>query len=185
MMKQNQIMKKIMTKSYHKSNNNIHSDLIDAIKHAYEPTGLVANNFSKEAESEEYGAFTFEMNNKRIKFRLAKITPTKIGQFVTLWKRIGSGPIMPYDISDAIDLFVISVRNKDHLVNLFFTKATLCEKGFVSKNQIGGKRAMRVYPPWDMTQSAQAKKTQEWQIKYFFEIYKNKNIDIPRIQNLF
>lgn len=185
MMKQNQIMKKIMTKSYHKSNNNIHPDLIDAIKHAYEPTGLVANNFSKEAESEEYGAFTFEMNNKRIKFRLAKITPTKIGQFVTLWKRIGNGPIMPYDISDPIDLFVISVRNKDHFGQFVFPKAILCEKGFLSKNQIGGKRAMRVYPPWDMTQSAQAKKTQEWQIKYFFEIYPNRSPGTDLIPKLF
>jgi hypothetical protein len=29
---------------------------------------------------------------------------------------------------------------------------------------------MRVYPPWVMTESLQAKKTQEWQCKYFYEI---------------
>ncbi len=46
-------------------------------------------------ESQEYGASTFEMNNKIIKFRVAKITPTKVGQFVTFWKRIADGPITP------------------------------------------------------------------------------------------
>jgi len=59
----------------------------------------------------------------------------------------------------------------------------LYEKGFISKERKGGKRAMRVYPPWDITESNQAKKTQEWQIKYFFEI--NENIDIKNIQRLF
>jgi hypothetical protein len=37
-----------------------------------------------EAESAEYGAYTFELNDLSVRFRVAKITPTKIGQFVTL-----------------------------------------------------------------------------------------------------
>lgn len=163
---------------------NIHPDLFEAIKFAYEPRGLQAHNFFEEAESKDYGAFTFEMNDKRIKFRVGKITPTKIGQFVTLWKRIGSGPIMPYDMSDPIDLFVISVRKPGHLGQFVFPKNILLEKGIVSKEQIGGKRAIRVYPPWDITESSQAKRSQDWQLKYFFEI-NNKSIDTNRIQKLF
>jgi hypothetical protein len=30
-----------------------------------------------------------------------------------------------------------------------------------------GKRGMRVYPPWDLPSSKQAKKTQQWQLPYF------------------
>ena len=71
----------------------IHSDLLAAQKLVYEPSGFSCKNLVLEAESQEYGACEFEMNNKQIKFRVAKITPTKIGQFVTFWKRIGSGPI--------------------------------------------------------------------------------------------
>ena len=44
-------------------------------------------------------------------FVVAKITPTKIGQFVTLWKRSGKLPIQPFDLS--IDFVVVSVRKGD------------------------------------------------------------------------
>jgi hypothetical protein len=47
---------------------------------------------------------------------------------------------------------------------------TFYEKGIVSKERAGGKGAMRIYPPWDVTDSAQAKKTQAWQLIYFFDI---------------
>ncbi len=43
-------------------------------------------NLQMENESSEYGACTFDIGNLKITFRLAKITPTKIGQFVALWK---------------------------------------------------------------------------------------------------
>ena len=40
-----------------------------------------------EVESSEYQACSFKVNNKIVKYRHAKITPTKNGQFVTIWKR--------------------------------------------------------------------------------------------------
>ena len=61
-----------------------HRDLVIAQELAYEPSGFTYHNLKKEAESKEYWASTFEMNHRRIKFRVGKITPTKIGQFVTL-----------------------------------------------------------------------------------------------------
>ena len=139
----------------------------------------------KEKESEEYGAFTFEMNNQRICFRVAKTTPTKTGQFVTLWKRIGKGPILPFDMADTIDLFIVSVRSAKHFGQFVFPKEILCEKGIVSKNGKGGKRAIRVYPAWDIADNNQAKKTQAWQLKYFFEIQPSDRVDVARIKKLF
>lgn len=165
------------------NNQKMHIDLLEAQKLTYTPNGLICKNIIIETESQEYGACNFTINNKNIKFRSAKITPTKIGQFVTLWKRIGNGPIMPFDMADDIDLFVISVRNADHFGQFVFPKSVLYEKGYVSKDDKGGKRAMRVYPPWDITDSAQAKKTQTWQVLYFFEI--SPTNDNSKIQKLF
>ena len=163
----------------------VHPDLLEAKKLAYEPSGLICQNLIKEAESEGYGACTFEINNRHIKFRTGKITPTKIGQFVTLWKRIGGGPILPHDMADLVDLFVVSVRSTEFFGQFVFPKAVLHEKGILSKEGKGGKRAMRVYPPWDTALNKQANKTQAWQLRYFFEIHPSQNIDEDRIRELF
>ncbi|MFI5205624.1 MAG: MepB family protein [Candidatus Paceibacterales bacterium] len=161
----------------------IHPDLAIAQKLAYEPNGLHCGALIQEPESHDYGACEFKMNGHSIKFRAAKITPTKVGQFVTLWKRIGNGPIMPFDMADQIDVFVISARKDNHLGQFIFPKELLLQKGFVSKYGKGGKRAMRVYPPWDITDSSQAKKTQNWQLLYFVEI--QPTMDTGKIQKLF
>jgi hypothetical protein len=138
-----------------------------------------------EAESAEYSACVFELNNLSIRFRTAKITPTKNGQFVTLWKRSESGPIAPFEISDSIDLFVISTRLDNRFGQFIFPKAVLCKHGIVSTDKKEGKRAMRVYPPWDQTTSKQAEKTQKWQLEYFLEIPENKSLDIDRFKKLY
>lgn len=163
----------------------MHQDLIDAKKCAYEPSGLILDKIVREEESNEYGAFEFEMNHLRIKFRVAKITPTKIGQFVTLWKRNVSGAIAPYDMTDPFDLFIVSVRTPGRFGQFVFPNAVLFEKGILSKEGKGGKRAMRVYPPWDKTDNRQATKTQQWQLPYFFEIDFHKSIDVSQVRRLF
>lgn len=138
----------------------------------------------QESESQEYRACEFEINQKRIKFRCTKITPTKVGQFVTIWKR-ENGPIMPFDEADPVDFFLISVRFGSHSGLFIFPKSVLHQKGYISKDARGGKRAIRVYPPWDVVDSKIAKKTQEWQLKYFVEA----SADMPgynaKIQHLF
>lgn len=78
---------------------------------------------------------------------------------MTLWKREGKGPILPHDIEDPIDLFVIGVRSSNNFGQFVFPKAILRERGIVSQETRGGKRAMRIYAPWDFPVSLQAKKT--------------------------
>jgi len=162
-----------------------HPDLLAASKLAFEPSGMAYTNLIKEKESAEYGASTFEMNHKRITFRVGKVTPTKNGQFVTLWKRIGEGAIQPFDLADPIDLFVISVRTATQFGQFIFPKATLFERGVVAKEGTGGRRAMRLYPPWDKPESPQATKTQAWQLPYFFEIQPAQSIDTSHVRKLF
>jgi len=86
-----------------------------------------------------YGACQFKINDLRIQFRVAKSTPKKTGQFVTLWKRLDSGPIQPYDIQDPIDLFIINVRDGACFGQFIFPKAVLCEKCILSKEGQEGK----------------------------------------------
>jgi len=161
----------------------IHPDLIDAIKYVYEPNKWKINNLVREKESFEYGATEFILNQHNIKFRVAKTTPKKNGQFVTLWKRAGSGSIQPFDMADSFDLVVISTRSSTHFGQFIFPKNLLHKKGIVSKDEIGGKLAIRVYPPWDIANSKQAIKTQKWQLPYFFEI--NEGMGLSNIKKLF
>lgn len=168
-----------------KISDTIPSDLLAVTEFIYDAFGYECTPPIPEKESTEYGAYDFEINNLSIKFRVAKITPTKIGQFVTLWKRIEKGPIQPFDITDSIDLFVITTRKDNHFGQFIFPKSVLCEQGIISTNTKEGKRAIRVYPPWDKTTNKQAQKTQKWQLDFFLEIPSDKPIDMERAKMLY
>ena len=163
---------------------NVHPDLLSAEELIYKPSGLILQNVKIEDESEDYGAAEFSINHYSVKFRAGKITPTKIGQFVTFWKRLGKGPILPYDFNDSFDFLVVSVRAKNHFGQFIFPKVVLCEKGIVSCNGKEGKRAMRIYPPWDRAENSQAKKTQAWQLQYFIK-FSEDIFDSSRMKYLF
>lgn len=177
-----------MSNKYHDSwvsKDTIHQDLLYTKNNIYNPLGFQCSQPIMEKESSEYGAYTFELNGSSIRFRVSKITPTKIGQFVTLWKRIENGPIQPYDISDSVDFFVVSARKDNHFGQFIFPKLILCEQDVMSMNGKGGKRAIRVYPPWDNALSRQAQKTQKWQMEYFLNMSLNIEIDRARAQMLY
>lgn len=163
----------------------LHDDLIAIQQLVYLPANFSFTTPIPEAESAEYGAYTFQLNDYSIRFRVAKTTPTKAGQFVTLWKRQKGGPIQPFDHSDPIDFFVISARKENHFGQFIFPKSVLCEQGVVSTNNQGGKRAIRVYPPWETFLNKQAEKTQQWQIKYFLEIPSRGKINLPHLHKIF
>lgn len=128
-----------------------------------------------EKESADYNACQLLLNEKKALFRTAKITPTKTGQFVTLWKRIPKGPIAPFTIEDIFDLVIINTETENHFGQFVFPKTIFIEKGIFSTDLKEGKRAIRVYPPWDKTTSKQAQKTQQWQLEYFVVIPFEKN----------
>ena len=163
----------------------LHHDFLITQDLVYKPLNLSCTSSMPESESQEYGACVFKLNSLHIRFRVAKITPTKIGQFVTLWKRIGKNPIEPYDALDLVDFFVISVRDKNNFGQFVFPKSILLEKGIFSKSGKGGKRGIRVYPAWDKVVSSQAKKTQQWQLNYFLNMSSDCSIDYVRASLLY
>jgi len=161
------------------------ADLILSKESIFDRTDLQMTSLEKERESEEYSAFRFQLDNKNICYREAKITPTKTGQFVTLWKRNQSGIIEPFDYSDTIDFVIVTVRKDQNWGQFIFPKKTLLEKGIFSTQNKEGIRATRVYPPWDETTSKQAQKTQKWQLDYFFNFSDQSNIDLEELKKIF
>lgn len=137
--------------------------------------GLEIKSVYLEKESTDYNACQLLLNEKKALFRTAKITPTKTGQFVTLWKRTPKGPIAPFAIEDNFDLVIINTKTENHFGQFVFPKSILIEKGIFSTALKEGKRAIRVYPPWNKTTSKQAQKTQHWQLEYFIVIPFEKN----------
>ncbi len=67
------------------------------------------SNYLQNSESKEYKACSYEINGIKIIERTAKITPKKIGQFVTCWKRNVNGITEPFKDSDDFDFFIIKV----------------------------------------------------------------------------
>lgn len=128
-------------------------------------------------ESKEYDGCSFHLGKAKIIFRKSKITPKKVGQFVTFWKRSKLGPIEPYHESDDFDFFVVSCKSENIQGQFIFPKAILVQKGIISSQSKEGKRAFRVYPNWEKTTNKQAEKTQFWQKKYFIVFDSTLNRD--------
>ncbi|MCC7596248.1 MepB family protein [Janthinobacterium sp. FW305-129] len=123
-----------------------------------------------EAESADYGACRAELHGKRLVLRVAKTTPTKTGQFVTVWKRPHpDADIAPLDDADPVDAVIIAVADDGGARHGFFIfpRSVLLERGVMSRAGAGGKRALRVYPPWCAPESVQAQRTQRWQGEWF------------------
>ncbi len=145
----------------------------------YEKCALKISHFELESESLEYDACQFDLNGLHIRSRSAKITPKKVGQFVTFWKRNANGPIEPFDQKDPIDFYVVNVRAENKFGQFVFPKLILVKKGIVSTEEKEGKRAFRVYPKWDLVHNKQAERTQKWQLNYFYEI--NESVDLKKV----
>jgi hypothetical protein len=164
--------------------NSIYSDLKVVKKLVYDKCGFDFTNLKQNLESAEYGACSFNLNGKTIQYRASKITPTKTGQFVTIWKRNKDGITEPFDILDDLDFIIITSKSGDNLGQFIFPKSVLADKGIITRNGKEGKRGIRVYPPWDIATNSQAIKTQSWQAKYFMTIKNDNSTDLDLTKKL-
>lgn len=165
--------------------NSFHSDLKIAKELVYDKCGFNLTDPKLNSESSEYGACSFGLNGMTIQHRASKITPTKTGQFVTIWKRNKEGITEPFNISDDIDFIIITSRSGNNFGQFIFPKSVLADKEIITRNGKEGKRGIRVYPPWDNPTSKQAEKTQSWQIKYFLTIKNDNSTDIELVKKLY
>jgi hypothetical protein len=146
--------------------------LVESVREVFEDSGLVVTRpAAREVESAEYGACRLAVDDRRIAFRVAKTTPTKVGQFVTIWTRVDpDSEIAPFDTTDSISSVVIAVFDKDHRGLFIFNSQELVRRGIMSAEGKGGKRAIRDYAPWVQVGSKQAVQTKRWQVERFVQI---------------
>ncbi|MEE1739022.1 MepB family protein [Streptomyces sp. BE147] len=163
----------------------VHDDLLAAKALVYDPLGFTCSRPVAEAESAEYGAYGFTLDGRSVRFRAARTTPKKAGQFVTLWQRSGDGPIRPFDAEDDVDLVVISTREGGHFGQFVLPREVLCERDIMSRNGTGGKRGFRVYPPWTTTTNRQAGRTQTWQLNHYLPVGEDGPADTDRARALY
>ncbi|OHX64540.1 MepB family protein [Flammeovirga pacifica] len=152
-------------------------------KEIYDKCSLSISDFTLETESVDYYACQFKLNEWHIISRNAKITPKKVGQFVTFWKRNKEKTIAPFDENDFLDFYTVNVRTEYEFGQFVFPKSVLIEKGIISTEKKEGKRGFRVYPIWDTVTSKQAERTQKWQLNFFYQL--NNQTDIKRVMALY
>ena len=162
-----------------------YSEIDQRSQHLFDSCGIKISNIVAEKVNENYFAHTFMLNKFKVVFRAAKITPTKIGQFVALWKRDDTRITTPYSWSDANDFFIITSRKDSNFGLFIFQKNLMLQKGILSDKFKEGKRGFRVYPIWDETTNKQAIQTQLWQTKYFIDLSAENKIDFKKAKELF
>lgn len=155
-------------------------------KTIYEPANLVLTSPKEEKQNAKYGAGTFQLSQQSVRFRVANITPTKVGQFVAFWEKDINNKNQAYSYEDSPDLFVITTfKNESEFGQFVFPKAVLLQKGILRSTTTKGKMAIRVYPIWDNPSSKQAIATQKWQLPYFVHMYHSSKLPLEKIEQLY
>lgn len=155
-------------------------------KMIYEPNKLALESVQEEKQNAAYGAGTFQIASKTVRFRVANITPTKVGQFVAFWKKDENNKNQPYSYEEAPDLLVITTFKSDNEFGQFiFPKEVILKQNILRSGSTIGKMAMRVYPSWDNPTSKQAMKTQEWQSPYFVDMSNLNKVTESKIIELY
>lgn len=127
--------------------------------------------YQDHTEAKEYSGCEYQLDLYHFIQRTAKITPKKVGQFVTLWKRDKQGETVPFSDKDLLDFVAILCFQNKRIGHFLFPKDILLKKKIISNSAkaTDGKRGFRVYPKWDIPKSKLATSTQAWQLEYFYE----------------
>lgn len=133
-----------------------------------------------EEQNKEYSGAMIPFEQDWIRFRKAKITPKKIGQFVAFWEK-KAGKNSPYFSDTKASFTVIYVESKEQSGVFIFPKKVLVEQGILSSSAKKGKMAIRVYPSWDAPTSKQAQQTQKWQVQYFYQLNQQQNETLQKL----
>ncbi|GAK01807.1 MepB family protein [Geomicrobium sp. JCM 19055] len=152
----------------------------------YEPNQFTVKSIQEEVHNSKYGAGKFHLMSKTVRFRVAHQTPTKVGQFVSLWEKDKAGKNQPYSYDASPDFIVITTfRNERQFGQFIFPKEILFQRGILRSSSTKGKMAMRVYPCWDEPNNKQAIATQKWQLPYFIDMSNPSRLPFDRLKKLY
>src|SRR5699024_140808 len=162
--------------------NDFYTKLNYVNKMIYEPNDLTVKLVQEEKQNSKYGAGRFQLFSRTVRFRVANITPTKIGQFVAFWEKDVNNKNQPYLYEDAPDLLVITtMKYDDEFGQFIFPIGVLIKEDILRSASTEGKMAMRVYPSWDSPSSKQAMITQKWQLPYFVDMCNPNKLSLEKI----
>ncbi|MFB8003648.1 MepB family protein [Nocardia sp. NPDC056000] len=162
----------------------VHPDVVQACN-LFDCMGVEFSAAVPEATNAEYGACAADVGCGTVRFRVGKVTPTKVGLFVAVWRRVGDGSTEPFAAEDGTDVLVVTVREGKRFGEFVFPTSALAEHGIVSTAGRGGKRGFRVYPPWSVTAKGQASRSQTWQCEYFLDLHDAQPSDLARARRLY
>jgi len=154
-------------------------------EHVYAPNDLTISAIKEEPQNSSYGAGVFQLNSKSVRFRVAKATPNKLGQFVSFWEKDEESKNQAFSYEKAMDLLVINTFTEHYFGQFIFPKDILLKHNILKTTATKGKMAIRVYPSWEIPTSKQAIITQKWQLPYFFSGNQLKEFSSLRLVQLY
>ena len=149
------------------------------------PLHLKITEITSDPECEAYSGFNFKIDETPIKFRKSKLTPKKVGQFVTFWKRDPDGQTVPFDIDDNFNFYIIAIKENNNSGFFIFPKTILVKENMISEKAKSGKRGFRVYADWHFPDNKQAEKTKLWQTQFFINLDAQENIILEKFEKIF
>lgn len=120
-----------------------------------------------EEQRGDYESGLVQIGAELWRIRTAKVTPTKPGAFVAVWKRDENGETRPFGADDDAAGLMVFVQDGEHFDVFSFTTAHLAALGVSRSDAKPGKRGFRVYPSWCTDLNAQATRTQSAQAPAF------------------
>ncbi len=123
-----------------------------------------------EEQNSDYESGVARIGNERWRIRTARITPTKPGAFVAVWKRGEGGSTRPFTADESMTGLLVFVEEQERFGVFQFTKTHLVSLGYVTSDVHPGKRGFRVYPVWCTDLNPQASRTQRAQGAAFAEL---------------
>ncbi|WP_117170117.1 MepB family protein [Paraliobacillus sediminis] len=152
----------------------------------YEPNNFFIEAIEEETQNSDYGAGIYQLNSKSVRFRVAKKTPTKIGQFVAFWEKDRNYKNQAFSYEKATDLLVINTfTGEGNFGQFIFPKEVLVKRNILKTATTKGKMAIRVYPRWEKPTSKQAIETQKWQLEYFVEVDNSNILPLQELLKLY
>ncbi|WP_162849130.1 MepB family protein [Haploplasma axanthum] len=142
---------------------------IEIIKNVFSDYKLLFN----ENNNSDYEGFVFESLNRTYRSRLCKKTPKKVGYFVAIWEKDSNNKNTAFSSEDNVDAYIINIIDENRKGYFLFPKDILISKKILKDKNQNGKMAFRVYPSWINELNDTAKKTKEWQNKYFIDLSNN------------
>lgn len=120
-----------------------------------------------EEQNSDYESGLVSIEGERWRLRTGRVTPTKPGAFVAVWRRSEQGSTEPFPAADSTAGLLVFVVDRERRGVFRFTNERLSVLGITRSDKHPGKRGFRVYPAWCSGLNPQASRSQTAQAPAF------------------